>query len=380
MASGLLDSPELVRTKPRLVPSRVFRWIVRQFSASAVRSAYRREVPDQWEFVLGLADGAGVSASTALFLQAVDAFGSLVRGWSRASGPGPASGQSVGACSAVAVAPARSATGGVLLGKNWDGPDSIAKYNAFRVHLPEAGHAVAGSTVVALAGTNNGINDAGLAVAFNYAYARQFNRRGLPPMAVVRDVLETCTSVDEAVHRCERFTRLSAAVFVLADVRGDVAVLELTPDGAWVRRPGEFGEQGFVVATNHFLVPGARAREVPTDAVHGQSSPPELEGQLVHASSWSRYAALFDSLRAAPERVDVSVLHSALGGHVAGPVVPPRDDGFENPPAATAGAAPCSHGPVVSTGFFVVAEPAAKRLSGALGPPCRNAPAHVHQF
>ena len=157
-------------------------------------------------------------------------------------------------CSSLIVAADRSATKGPLFGRNLDFPTLgiLDKYSLVTVHRPNGKHAFASIGFPGLFGCLSGMNDAGLALAVHEVFfardgAPIFNPKGVPYMFCFRQILEECTTVEEAeklLRATERTTILSLA---LCD-RDNAVVLEMTPDSVVARH----GSDGILACTNHF--------------------------------------------------------------------------------------------------------------------------------
>lgn len=92
-------------------------------------------------------------------------------------------------------------------------------------------------------GLSDGINDAGLCVALAYG-GRSETGRGFGITTIVRYLLETCDSVDEALAVLRRLPSHMAYNLVLADASGRTASVELFPGGGMTEMPK-------AIATNH---------------------------------------------------------------------------------------------------------------------------------
>lgn len=92
-------------------------------------------------------------------------------------------------------------------------------------------------------GLSDGINAAGLSVALAYG-GRTETREGFGITTILRYVLETCATAEEAEAALRRVPSHMAYNVVLADRRGHTASLELAPGGGARRMP-------WAIATNH---------------------------------------------------------------------------------------------------------------------------------
>jgi len=114
-----------------------------------------------------------------------------------------------------------------------------------------SGRAVMGM-VEFLWGLSDGINDAGLSVALAYG-GRAQTGRGFGVTTILRYVLETCDTVDEALSALRRVPSHMAYNLVLADASGSTASVELIPGGGIRVMPQ-------AIATNHQSGPEPAAR------------------------------------------------------------------------------------------------------------------------
>jgi isopenicillin-N N-acyltransferase-like protein len=154
---------------------------------------------------------------------------------------------------------------GGLLAQNWDWhPDLAASTVVWVVTTPEGWFATLTEAGIL---AKIGLNDAGLGVCLNLlSSTADGGVEGTPIHVLLREVLSTCRTVDEAVtHLTSATVSASSAVTVAAP--GDVASVELSPHGANVIR-GSVGAH-----TNHFLEPPPQAR----DAMDSPSTRPRLD-------------------------------------------------------------------------------------------------------
>jgi hypothetical protein len=157
-------------------------------------------------------------------------------------------------CSALMVEGSRSATGGVLFGRNLDYPSMgyIHEHTLVTVYRPTGKHAFASVGFPGIVGVLSGMNDAGLCVAVLEVYdAKQgephFNPKGIPYALCNRRLLEECSTIAEAKKLLESLPRTSLLNLAVAD-RTSTAVLEVTPKQV-VLRPSV---RGVCTCTNHF--------------------------------------------------------------------------------------------------------------------------------
>jgi len=158
------------------------------------------------------------------------------------------------ACSTLIVEPQRSATKGMLFGRNLDFP-TLGYLNDFSMVIvckPAGKHAFAVVSFPGYIGALSGMNDAGLALAVLESYSAndnslRFDAEGTPYGLCFRRLLEECTTVAEAeklLRTMKRTTRINLAI---CDTKTS-AVFEITPKTIAVRQ----GEEGICACTNHF--------------------------------------------------------------------------------------------------------------------------------
>lgn len=142
----------------------------------------------------------------------------------------------LGGCSLAAVAKKND----VRLVRNYDLSPELNEGLLLRTEW--SGRAVMGM-VEFLWGLSDGINDKGLSVALAYG-GRSEVGKGFGVTTIVRYVLETCDTVDEALSALKRVPSHMAYNLVLADASGQTASVELAPGGGVTVMPT-------AVATNH---------------------------------------------------------------------------------------------------------------------------------
>jgi len=162
----------------------------------------------------------------------------------------------MGGCSSLIVDKARSKTGNVLFGRNFDFPPMgvLDKYGLVSVYRPAGKRAFVSVGYPGLVGVVSGMNDAGLCVATLDVYSSKdgsprFDPTGTPMMFTFRRLLEECRSVEEA-EQLLRQSRSKATTWMnlaVCDKNGGV-VFELTPKSVVARKP----VKGLLSCTNHF--------------------------------------------------------------------------------------------------------------------------------
>ncbi|HKE13582.1 MAG TPA: C45 family peptidase, partial [Kofleriaceae bacterium] len=302
-----------------------------------------RAYPEHLERMIGIAEGGGVPVHLLFVAPMVEL--TLNRGVYTM--PPPA------ACTAVAVTRGRSATGEPMIAKNFDYPPASNAVHLTRQSRPRAAGRVASLEVTKapLPGCHDGVNQHGLAVAYNYGHFRGRSRARISITVLVQELLENCRSVGEALAALRARPRAGGALLMLADADGDIASVELAPDMFTVRR----GDA--LVHANHAVTEEMAARDVPREArIPRWVWPAELRGRRVQESSERRLGraeSLLAAIGAATDR-DLSAIladHGEAGG--------PGDDHTL-----------CRHGPYYSTTCSMVLYPRRRAMRLLVGSPC----------
>jgi predicted choloylglycine hydrolase len=361
----LTHSEEFLATKPFLLPKFLFFKLASIFTSKMIEDPIKEHLPSQWDFLLGLKEGTGLSIKKILFLQAIDALGTQIENYDVKENAD----FSFNNCSAVGVKSERSSTDGVLMIKNWDGPNFLAEHIIFRRIKPSNGkYSTLGSGVDGLVGINNGINEKGLSMVYNYAYPLDIGKEGIPPMFLIRAVLEECKTVEEAIGVLERYPRLGGANYMIGDKQGDLVVIESDPSKLEVRREGSHGEKEYMICTNHYITHGMQLKEIPRNAIYNEEAAEYLRGKPVHKSSILRYKNASEILQeTAPSKITLDFLNKEIQcSH--GPENNPSENTF------------CNHGKGISTGFGIMIDIQNEHFYAMYGNPCRGKMCNLSEF
>jgi hypothetical protein len=260
------------------------------------------------------------------------------------------------ACTALAVTGGRARGGEPMIVKNFDYPDAARDTYLARISRPRRAELARSIDVTAapLAGSHEGVNDRGLAVAYNYGHFAGQAAARVPITNLVQELLERCGTVDEVVAHIRRRPRAGAAIFMVADAGGEVASIEVAPDHATIRRAADHGDT--LVHANHAVHPDMLDRDVPRDAVYSRWNPKPLRGLPVHRSSLTRHGRA-EALLAAVGEVSERDLVAIARDHADGE----GDD-----------TTLCRHGPYYQTTCSVVLFPQRRTLKIMFGAPCQD--------
>ncbi|MBW2455487.1 MAG: hypothetical protein JRI68_13290 [Deltaproteobacteria bacterium] len=222
------------------------------------------------------------------------------------------------ACSALGFGRAQTADGATRLAYNHDFPPAFAPFVRLRRSLmsePIGGPVLRSTlclTYPMMVGAIAGVNERGLGLTINQAYATDLRRRrpSLLATLLVQDCLERCDSVAEAVERALSTPVANGALISMVDAAGDRAVVELSGTAARVRRPEP---HELMFSFNNYRIPELQEREVPLGAV----TTLPVAGYDVHECNLTRarrLGELFDPARRYADR-DITAL---LGDHDGG--------------------------------------------------------------
>jgi hypothetical protein len=295
--------------------------------------------PLQRARLAGIAEGAGVAERQLFVGPAVEAVLDSV------------SYTTPGACTAIGVAGDRAAGGGPLIAKNFDYPP--AALPAYLVRVSRPGDRRAASidlTAAPLPGCHEGVNEHGLAVAYNYGHLRGRAAARVTLTNLVQELLEECRTVGDAIDRLRRRPRRGSAILMLADAAGELASLEVAPDDVAVRR----GDA--LVHANHAVTDQMVPRDIPADARYSRWNIRALRGRRVHESSEQRHRRA-EALLAEAGALSAEDLRRALADHQGAP----------------SDVTLCRHGPYYSTTAAVVLAPRQRAMDVLLGSPCAGA-------
>jgi hypothetical protein len=160
-------------------------------------------------------------------------------------------------CSGFVVPPQRSATSGMLFGRNLDffPLGYLNEFSLVMLYRPAVGRlGFLSIGFPGVVGCFSGMNAAGLCLARNEVLAPSLKHRyepsGVPFAIALRQVLETCQTTAEAHELLVGIRHATVNIVLLADTK-TARVLELTPDGVFERpMAGDF-----IGCSNHFLHP-----------------------------------------------------------------------------------------------------------------------------
>ncbi|RMG10418.1 MAG: hypothetical protein D6731_17490 [Planctomycetota bacterium] len=159
-------------------------------------------------------------------------------------------------CSAFAARGPETRSGHLLVGRNFDfeAGRHFDRNKIIGLYRPEQGYSFLSVSWPGMAGAVTGLNERRLYCSINGAHSSDRARIGEPVSLLVREVLQYCGTIEEAVERIRRAqVFVSDSYLVASGETGDAVVVEKTPARAEVRG---FEKGDLLFQTNHFEAPG----------------------------------------------------------------------------------------------------------------------------
>jgi len=218
-----------------------------------------------------------------------------------------------------------------IFGRNYDFYYEYKKHAETCLTMPKNAYWSVGNSTVFI-GKEDGLNEAGLAIAMSSVRPKAF-KPGINWFIAIRAVLDKCSNVADAVKFLSKVKFSLSNNYLLVDESGDMAIVEASHQTARVRKP----EQGFLVATNHFI------HQEMKDAENVKERPPD---------SVRRYERVTEIIGNNGGEVDIKLAKKILSDH----------KGYV-----------CSHVKAIKLGtlWSLIALPISKTFLVASGHPCK---------
>jgi hypothetical protein len=336
---------EAVRlAKPRFVPRFAHLRCAEYFATRYLRRAFRTASLSAEERLKGIAAGANVAVSKIALCAGLEPVLSDLR---RASCVPLAQG-----CSSIAIAGEAAADGTPLLAHNFDYLPAIQPFYVIRRSSPREGLRSIEFTLMPLPGAISGLNEAGLAVTCNYAYAADSHGVAGPPITMlISEALLRCRTISELSMYLQQTPRSGGGLLLAADESGRIAALEIS--NTLVRKCDPV--RGRLFRSNRYRHPELASHEIAADACYGNRAPVALRGQRIHESADRRDATL-EQLLHSRERFAAADLRTVMSDH--GPNRQPSAHSI------------CVHSDYWHTTASIQIAPAERVLRAAFSPTC----------
>jgi hypothetical protein len=291
-------------SKPWWLPSGVFRRVAGRKARQMLEPVLGEHFDDARERLHGIADGAGTRVDELYLLNALEPLMCSVEEYTVTPPPG--------GCSAVAVRGSMTKSGEPIIAHNFDYLPLIQPFYFLRDSRPSGSLRSLDFTVAPMCGAVDGINESGLCISYNYAYATDNQRPSGSISMAISEALEQCTTVTEAAEWIDSRPRWGSGVLMLADAESDIASLEVSAERTKLRRP-ESGAD-FIFHSNCYSTDTMREVEVSPEAVFTSKAPSVLRGKRVLTSS-ERRNARFSNLFGSQSALDTGDLASLMSDH-----------------------------------------------------------------
>lgn len=126
----------------------------------------------------------------------------------------------------------------------------------FVLHQSRQALATAGYSLQVL-GRHDGVNEKGLTAGLHFVSLEGY-RPGVSSWTAVRMVLDCCSTVDDAVQLLKEIPHVACYNFSLADEKGNLAVVEASPEQITVHQ-----DPSFLSCVNHFRDPSMQKKNRP---------------------------------------------------------------------------------------------------------------------
>ena len=166
-----------------------------------------------------------------------------------------------------------------MVAKNFDSIPLVQPFFILRECRPRNGFRSLEFTVAPMVGAADGVNEKGLCITLDYAFATDAGSPAPLITMVISEALAKCASVSEAADFIVRQPRWGAGMLMLADASGDLASVELTNTRSAIRRPA--AGQDWLLFTNVCRCEETCAVQVPAAAVFSERVPRALRGRPV---------------------------------------------------------------------------------------------------
>ncbi len=267
--------------QPAWMPYRWFHRFVERKAYRLLKQNVASRSEPHWQRLSGIAHGSRLSIRTICLLNAME---SILSNLTRSTAHGAAA-----ACSAVAFGPRQTTIAGPILAHNFDYLPLIQPFYVLRDEQPDEGLRSIQFSVAPLAGAIDGMNEAGLALTYDYAYST--NQPAEAPLISMQigETLSRCRNVDEAVDHLTARPSWGNGLIMLADAQGTIAAVERAQTSHGLRRPT--GRQ-VLFHSNQFCCPTTRQGQLSPEATYNEKAPQALRGRRVLQSSERRDARL----------------------------------------------------------------------------------------
>lgn len=305
------------------------------------KRSLKEHAPEFLDYLLGLSEGSGRPFSQFLFFASLDEL--------LAHTP-----YQLGGCTSLAVPPAFSSTQEPLMIKNFDYPYFLRHSTIVRKSVPSQGLRSLEVSLGPWAGCHAGLNEAGVAIAFNYAHYQDKTPFWFPTALRIQQALQNCKTAEEVVAFFKAKKQSGGAVLSVIDAQGSLYSIELSPHKVVAKRV----ENNILIFTNHYQHADMQSVDIPSNAYYAyKKNVSELAGKRIKESSESRFDRLFD-LTGTKIQFHESDLKTYFQDH--------EREAYANDNTI------CRHGELYETTASLIFKPLQREIQVALGSPCET--------
>lgn len=302
--AGLLAAPFLPQTLKTFLPKNVFRFALKSIGKKYLRlhGPYLKTFHnrDLLEPLRGLAEGLNRDLSLVYGINAVEILSSRMS-------------FSMG-CTSLAFGSEQMADGNPRLAYNHDFPESFADFLHVEEERPAAGLATLTLTYPTLLGAIAGVNEKGLAVSLNHAFATDIHPKpAILITSLVKECLVHAANVEEALALAMSSEVPNGSMVSFVDATGHRAVVEFSAGLRNVRR----ADDGILYTFNCYRTNGMSQVEVPKTAIASGLTRVVMGKRLVHEHNIRR-TERFLKLSQEEKKHDENEIRKWLGDHSDG--------------------------------------------------------------
>ncbi|MFW9771323.1 MAG: C45 family autoproteolytic acyltransferase/hydrolase [Candidatus Thorarchaeota archaeon] len=246
MFDVVFHSKMFLEVTSKIIPLGIIRIALGIMGKRYIKNPLQLLLPNQYEKMKALSKGAAIKESLIYGGHFIE----VMSGDPKSLYKNPP----VQSCSMIFAHPEATSDNTLIFGRNYDFPNVLQPFQVVREENPDDGYKNLNFTQYPLVGCHMGLNEKGLAIGYNYGRSWKkvpldFRLKGVPGTFIVQEVLETCSTTQEAIDFITNFNaRANGCHYGLVDNSGDICVIETTSTRHAIRSP----ESGILAHTNHY--------------------------------------------------------------------------------------------------------------------------------
>jgi len=207
-------------------------------------------------------------------------------------------------CTSFAAWSSATSNGHLILGRNFDfnAGECFDKNKIVMYVQPNEGLRYISVAWPGMIGVVSGINEAKIAVTINSGQSESHRNIGTPVSLVIREVLQYCRTIEQAVDLIKNSYVFVADSYLIADGKtGQAIIVEKTPAKTAVVKP----TKDYLISANHFL--SSELKQDPTNLEY-----------MKHGTTVQRYDRMEQLLNNYYGKLDIETTASILRDRTAG--------------------------------------------------------------